>query len=106
MEVLVTRTSLDQDQPSKSRAPGVKCLLFEARKSLKNQQADEAKLLEELKEINPKMALAQILTRRSQSTPLLKQSLGKVHRDLMAAINYLLLKITLKCFVTFQLSPE
>ena len=44
------------------RAPGVKCLLYEARKSLKNQQADETKLLEQLKEINPKMALAQILT--------------------------------------------
>lgn len=77
MEVLVTKTSLDQDQPSKSRAPGVKCLLYEARKSLKNQQADETKLLEQLKEINPKMALAQILTPRSESTPLLKTKFGK-----------------------------
>ena len=77
MEVLVTETSFDQDQPSKSRGPGVKRLLYEARKSLKNQQADESKLLEQLKEINAKVALAQILTPRSQSTQLLKTKFGK-----------------------------
>ena len=77
MEVLVNKTSLDQDQPSKSRDPGVKCLLYEARKSLKNQETDESKLLEHLKEINPKMALAQVMTPRSETTPLLKTKFGK-----------------------------
>lgn len=77
MEVLVTKTCLDQDQQSKPRDPGVKCLLYEARKNLKNQQEDESKLLEHLKEINPKMALAQVMTPRTESTSMLKTKFGK-----------------------------
>ena len=77
MEVLVTKTSLDQDQQSKPRDPGVKCLLYEARKNLKNQQEDESRLLEHLKEINPKMALAQVMMLRTESTSMLKTKFGK-----------------------------
>ena len=73
--------NLDQDQPSKSRDPGVKCLLYEARKSLKNQETDESKLLEHLKEINPKMALAQVMTPRSETTPLLKTNYTLIRSD-------------------------
>ena len=77
MEVLVTKTCLDQDQQSKPRDPGVKCLLYEARRNLKNQQEDESKLLEHLKEINPKMALAQVMTPRTESNSMLKTKFGK-----------------------------
>lgn len=66
MEVLLAKTSLDQDQPSKSKTPGVKCLLYEARKSWKNQQADKSKLLEQLMVIIPKKALPQIMNPRSE----------------------------------------
>ena len=75
MEMLVTKTCLDK--PSTSRDPGVRCLLYEARKNMKSQQADESKLLQQLKELNPKMALAQIMTPRSESTSLLATKFGK-----------------------------
>ena len=39
MEVLVTKTSLELDKQSSSRDSGVKCLLYEARNSLKGQHS-------------------------------------------------------------------
>ena len=51
--------------------------LYEARKNIRRQQADEEKLLKTLKELNPKMALAQIMSPRSESTPLLETKFGK-----------------------------
>ncbi|KAJ7391431.1 hypothetical protein OS493_018477 [Desmophyllum pertusum] len=74
MEVLVTKTYLEETRSS-ARDPGVRCLLYEARKN--RQQADEEKLLVTLKELNPKMALAQILTPRSESIPLLETKFGR-----------------------------
>ena len=44
---------------------------------MKSQQADESKLLQQLKELNPKMALAQIMTPRSESTSLLATKFDK-----------------------------
>ena len=76
MAMQVTKTCLDK--PSTSREPGVRCLLYEARKNIKSQQDDESKLLQRLTEINPKMALAQIMTPRSESTPLQATKFGKI----------------------------
>lgn len=76
MEVLVTKTYLEQTRSS-ARDPGVRCLLYEARKNIRSQQADEEKLLATLKGLNPKMALAQILTPRSETTPFLETKFGK-----------------------------
>ena len=67
MEVLVTKTSLELDKQSSSRGSGLKCLLYEARNSLKGQQASESKSLERLRELNPKMALSHIMTARTES---------------------------------------
>ena len=77
MEVLVTKTSLELDKQSSSRDSGVKCLLYEARNSLKGQQASESKLLEWLRELNPKMALTQIMTVRTESTTLVPIKIWK-----------------------------
>ena len=77
MEVLVTKTSLELDKQSSSRDSGVKCLLYEARNSLKGQRASETKLLERLRELNPKMALSQIMTARTESTTLVPTKFGK-----------------------------
>ena len=76
MEVLVTKTYLEQTRSS-ARDPGVRCLLHEARKNIRSQQAEEEKLLATLKGLNPKMALAQILTPRSETTPFLETKFGK-----------------------------
>ena len=77
MEVLVTKTRLELDKPSSSRDSGVKCILYEARNNLKGQQAAESKLLEQVKELNPKMALAQVMTARTESTTLVPTKFGK-----------------------------
>lgn len=71
MEVLVTKTSLELDKQSSSRDSGVKCLLYEARNSLKGQQASESR------ELNPKMALSHIMTARTESTTLVPTKFGK-----------------------------
>ena len=68
MEVLVVKTSLEQTRSS-ARDPGVRCTLYEARNNILGQKADEEKLLATLKELNPNMALAQIMTARSDSIP-------------------------------------
>ena len=70
MEVLVTKTSLELDKQSSSRDSGVKCLLYGAQNSLKGRQASESKLLERLRELNPKMALSHIMTAKTESTTL------------------------------------
>ena len=44
---------------------------------MKGQQADENKLLAKLQAINKKMALAQIMTSTSESTPLVETKFGK-----------------------------
>ena len=77
MEVLVTKTSLELDKQSSSRGSGLKCLLYEARNSLKGQQASESKSLERLRELNPKMALSDIMTARTESTTLVLTKFGK-----------------------------
>ena len=77
MEVLVTKTSLELDKQSSSRDSGVKCLLYEARNSLNGQQPSELKLLEQLRELNPKMALSQIMTARTESTTIVLTKFGK-----------------------------
>ena len=77
MEVLVTKTSLELDKQSSSRGSGLKCLLYEARNSLKGQQASESKSLERLRELNPKMALSHIMTARTESTTLVLTKFGK-----------------------------
>ena len=77
MEVLVTKTSLELDKQLSSRGSGLKCLLYEARNSLKGQQASESKSLERLRELNPKMALSHIMTARTESTTLVLAKFGK-----------------------------
>jgi len=77
MEDLVTKAWLDKDQQAKPRDLGIKCLLYEARKNLKNQPEHKSQLLEHFKEINPKMALAQVMTPRRESTSILKTKFGK-----------------------------
>ena len=76
MEVLVIKTSLEQTRSS-ARDPGVRCTLYEARNNIRGQKADEEKLLATLKELNPNMALAQIMTARSDSIPLVENKFGK-----------------------------
>jgi len=78
MEVVVYKMHQDQDRSS-SKDQGVRCLLYEARtiKAIKGQQADENKLLAKLQAINKKMALAQIMTPTSESTPLVETKFGK-----------------------------
>ena len=77
MEVLVTKTSLELDKQSSFRGSGLKCLLYEARNSLKGQQASESKSLERSRELNPKMALSHIMTARTESTTLVLTKFGK-----------------------------
>ena len=86
MEVVVHKTHQDLDRSS-SRAPGVRCLLYEAwtLQSMKSQRADEQKLCERLKAENPKMALAQIMTPFSESTQLLETKFGKSPRGSYAS---------------------
>ena len=70
MEALVAKTYLEQTRSS-ARDPGVRCTLYEARNNIGGQKADEEKLLATLKELNPNMALAQIMTARSDFIPLI-----------------------------------
>ena len=55
----------------RQRGSGLKCLLYEARNSLKGQQASESR------ELNPKMALSHIMTARTESTTLVLTKFGK-----------------------------
>ena len=55
----------------RQRGSGLKCLLYEARNSLKGQQASESR------ELNPKMALSHIMTARTESTTLVPTKFGK-----------------------------
>ena len=73
----MTKTRLQLDKPSSSRDSGVKCLLYETRNNLKGQKAAESTSLEQLKELNPKLALAQVMTARTESTTLVPTKFGK-----------------------------
>ena len=44
------------------KRPWEKCLLYEARKTVKSQKEDERKLVSRLNEVNPKMALVQVMS--------------------------------------------
>lgn len=76
MDVYVTKTSLDNDKESK-REPGLGCLLYEARKTTKTQSTLELNLLKSLQEINPKMALAQIMTPRCNAGAMTETKMGR-----------------------------
>ena len=76
MEVLVAKTYLEQPRSS-AREPGVRCTLYEARNNIRGQKADEEKLLATLKELNPNMALAQIMTPKADSIPLVETKFGR-----------------------------
>jgi hypothetical protein len=78
MDVTVFKTRV-QDTSKSSREPGVKCLLYEARSNAKSSQADEQKLKAQLQQINPKMALAQILSPScsTSSTQYVETKFGK-----------------------------
>ena len=62
---------------SSARDPGVRCTFYEGRNNIQGQKADEEKLLATLKELNPNMALAQIMTAWSDSIPLVETKFGK-----------------------------
>ena len=98
MEVLVTKTSLKLDKQSSSRDSGLKCLLYEARNSLKGQQASESKLLERLRELNPKMALSQIMTARTESTTLVPTNFGKSPQGFFASYQLSITEDNFKVF--------
>ena len=76
MEVLVAKTYLEQTRSS-ARYPGVRCTLYEARNNIRGQKADEEKLLATLQELSPNMALAQIMTARTDSIPSVETKFGK-----------------------------
>lgn len=89
MKMLVTKTYLDQSRSS-TQDPGVSCSLYEARNNIRKQRSEEEKLLATLKELNPNMALALIMTPRSESNTFLETKFGKlVLRAHMRAINLL-----------------
>ena len=98
MEVLVTKTSLKLDKQSSSRDSGLKCLLYEARNSLKGQQASESKLLEQLRELNSKMALSQIMTARTESTTLVPIKFGKSPQGSLASYQLSITEDNFKVF--------
>ena len=106
MEALVAKTYLEQTRSS-ARDPGVRCTLNEARNNIRGQKADEEKLLATLKELNPNMALAQIMTARSDSIPLLVETkFGKSPQGSYASYQLAVTEDNFKFFVTSHLSLE
>ena len=87
MEVLVAKTYLEQTRSS-ARDPGVRCTLYEARNNIRGQKADKEKLLATLKQLNPNMALAQIMTPRSDSIPLVETKFGRSPQGSYATISF------------------
>ena len=72
--------------------------LYEAQNNLKGQQAAESKLLEQLKELNPKMALAQIMTARTESTTLVPTKFGKSPQGSFASYQLFVTEDNFKVF--------
>ena len=69
MQLVIKKTKVnDCTTSSTSKNPdGLKCLIYEGRNNIHTQKADEHSLKEDLQNINPKMALAQIMTPAEQT---------------------------------------
>ena len=76
MDVFITKTSLDTDKVSK-RKPGMWCLRYEARQTTKTQSTSELNLQKRIQVINPKLALAQIMTPRSDKSIMVQTKIGR-----------------------------
>ena len=76
MDVFITKTSLDTDKVSK-RKPGMWCLRYEARQTTKTQSTSELNLPKRIQEINPKLALAQIMTPKSDKSIMVQTKIGR-----------------------------
>lgn len=85
MEILVEKPKLDDGHAQSSKEPGVSCLLYEARNTFKTQQADEIRLKEQIKQINPAMALASILTPTTGDSQNVETRFGKCPRGSYAS---------------------
>ena len=58
MDLIVKKTKLSDSEPR--REPGLKCLLYEARNNVAVQEDEETRFKDTLREINPKMGLANV----------------------------------------------
>ena len=105
MEVLVAKTYLKQTRSS-ARDPGVGCTLYEARNNIRGQKADEEKLLATLKELNPNMALAQIMTPRSDSISLVETKFGRSPQGSYASYQLALTEDNFKVFCDITPIPR
>ena len=89
MDVFITKTSLDTDKVSK-RKPGMWCLRYEARQTTKTQSTSELNLQKRIQEINPKLALAQIMTPRSDKSIMVRTKIGRSPQGSYAGYQLLL----------------
>ena len=103
MEVLVAKTYLEQTRSS-ARDLGV--TIYEARNNIRGQKADEEKLLATLKELNPNMALAQIMTARSDSVPLVETKFGKSPQGSYASYQLAVTEDNFKVFCDITSVPR
>lgn len=105
MEVLVAKTYLEQPRSS-AREPGVRCTLYEARNNIRGQKADEEKLLATLKELNPNMALAQIMTPKADSIPLVETKFGRSPQGSYASYQLAVTEDNFKVFCDITSIPR
>lgn len=105
MEVLVAKTYLEQTGSS-AQDPGVRCTLYEARNNIRGQKADEEKLQATLKELNANMALAQIMTARSDFIPLVETKFGKITQGSYASYQLAVTEDHFKVFCDITSVPR
>ena len=101
MDVIVHKTKVQDSSSSKiSRDPGIKCLLYEARNTIQTGEgADEVTLQRTLQEINPNMALAQILTSLPSSTEYIETRFGNSPRGSFASYQLAFTEDNVKVFL-------
>ena len=79
---------------------------YEARNNIRGQKADEEKLLATLKELNANMALAQIMTARSDSIPLVETKFGKSTQGSYASYQLAVTEDNFKVFCDITSVPR
>ena len=78
---------MDTDKVLKSK-PGMGCLLYEARQTTKIQSTSELNLQKRIQEINPKLALAQIMNPRSDKSIMVQKKMGRSPQGSYASYHY------------------
>ena len=99
MQLVIKKTKVhDYSTSSNSKKlDGLKCLIYEARNNIHPQKADEHSLKEDLQNINPKMALAQIMAPAEQ-TELVETKFGKSPKGSFASYQFSFTESTFEVF--------